>query len=94
MYLGEIVESGTTNAVFEQPQHPYTQALLSSTPRPVPGYCRARILLTGAVPSVAEPPAGCRFHTRCPQVMDRCHTAAPALHGAAAGHAAACHLLE
>src|SRR5699024_8750553 len=72
MYLGKMVEMATTDELFEDPKHPYTQALLSSIPRPNPGKKRERIELTGEVPSPIDPPSGCAFHTRCPFAMDIC----------------------
>lgn len=69
MYVGEIVERGPADAVFTDPQHPYTQALLSSMPTPDPHLNRTSVELTGDVPSPASPPPGCRFHTRCPQII-------------------------
>ncbi len=94
MYLGRIVERAPTQALFEQPQHPYTQALLSAIPIPDPKAERARkrLPLVGEVPSPLDPPAGCHFHTRCPQVMDRCRKEAPLLLERGPGHWAACHL--
>ena len=77
MYLGEIVELGTSESVFANPQHPYTQALLSATPTPNPNSKSERIVLEGNVPSIAAPPEGCRFHTRCPFVFDACKTMPP-----------------
>ncbi|WP_227353100.1 ABC transporter ATP-binding protein [Haladaptatus salinisoli] len=69
MYLGEIVESGPTDAVFERPQHPYTRALLSSMPTPDPRRRGQTVELTGEVPDPSNPPSGCRFHTRCPEII-------------------------
>lgn len=69
MYLGEIVERGTTEEVFDPPSHPYTEALLSAIPEPDPNWETDRTILSGDVPSPMNPPAGCRFHTRCPQVI-------------------------
>ncbi len=93
MYLGRIVEIGPTEAIMTAPKHPYTQALLSAVPRP--GVTRAdRVILKGELPDPANPPAGCAFHTRCPQVMDICHTKRPVLAapgGTLAGDVA-CHL--
>jgi oligopeptide/dipeptide ABC transporter ATP-binding protein len=81
MYLGQIVEEGPTGQVLEDPQHPYTRALLEAVPSLDPHARRSagRIRLRGDVPSPAQPPAGCRFHTRCPLVFDRCRREAPAL---------------
>jgi oligopeptide/dipeptide ABC transporter ATP-binding protein len=93
MYLGQIVELASGEAIFRDPQHPYTQALLASTPLPDPDSGRTRIILEGTVPSPAYPPAGCRFHTRCPHVMDICRTVAPQVHAVSDGRWARCHLL-
>ena len=92
MYLGKIVELGAKRQIFAAPKHPYTQALLSAVPVPEPGASRQRIILQGDVPSPINPPSGCRFHTRCPYVFDRCRTEEPRLRATAAGHLAACHL--
>ncbi len=92
MYLGEIVEMGTSEAVFANPQHPYTQALLSATPQPDTNAARERIVLSGNVPSVADPPSGCRFHTRCPHIIAQCKTDAPTKVRSESGWAT-CHLL-
>ncbi|UXN73859.1 ATP-binding cassette domain-containing protein [Devosia sp. A8/3-2] len=93
MYLGRIVEIGPTEAIMTAPKHPYTQALLSAVPRP--GVTRAdRVILKGELPDPANPSAGCAFHTRCPKVMDICHTKRPVLAapgGTLAGDVA-CHL--
>ncbi len=94
MYLGEIVEVGSSEAIFDHPAHPYTQALLASTPIPDPDSGRQRFVLEGVVPGIADPPSGCRFHTRCPFVMDVCRRQAPADHALAPDHHAACHLLD
>jgi len=92
MYLGEIVEMGTSESVFDNPQHPYTQALLSATPTPTPDSKSERIVLEGNVPSIAAPPEGCRFHTRCPFVFDACKTAPPKV--TTADGWAMCHKLQ
>ena len=92
MYLGRIVELAPKRQIFAAPQHPYTQALLSAVPVPEPGAARKRIILKGDVPSPINPPTGCRFHTRCPYVFDRCRVEEPPLRPTAAGHLAACHL--
>ena len=94
MYLGKIVEVADRTALFADPRHPYTRALLSAVPVPDPAARRARIVLTGDVPSPINPPAGCRFHTRCPYVFDRCRVEEPLLRDAGAGGKAACHLDE
>jgi len=90
MYLGEIVEMGDKNDVFSEPLHPYTQALLSAIPVPDPKSKRKRIILSGDIPSPVNPPAGCRFHTRCPKVMDVCRKEKPPLKGDR--HSVACWL--
>jgi len=96
MYLGEIVEIGRSEALFANPQHPYTQALLSATPLPSPGTKRERIVLEGNVPSIANPPSGCRFHTRCPHAFGLCESEMPAQIAADDSNGsgwATCHLL-
>ncbi|MBV1798147.1 ABC transporter ATP-binding protein [Siccirubricoccus sp. G192] len=96
MYLGKIVEVAPKRSLFAAPKHPYTEALLSAVPVPMPGAARERIILKGDVPSPINPPKGCRFHTRCPYAFDRCRTEEPKLApprtAMAAGHLAACHL--
>lgn len=93
LYLGEIVELASREDIFRAPQHPYTQALFSSTPVPDPDSGRERIILEGNVPSPTNPPTGCRFHTRCPHVMEVCRTEKPEAHAVQDGHWATCHLL-
>jgi oligopeptide/dipeptide ABC transporter ATP-binding protein len=94
MYLGKIVETGTADELFEHPQHPYTQALLSAVPQPEVAVARERIILKGEVPSPMSPPSGCAFHTRCPIATESCRHETPALARSKAGHLVACHLVE
>jgi len=94
MYLGKIVEIAERRSLFANPRHPYTRALLSAVPVPDPTARRDRIILTGDVPSPISPPSGCRFHTRCPYVFDRCRTEEPLLRDVGEGQKAACHLDE
>ncbi len=95
MYLGRIVEIGEAEALYHEPRHPYTHALLSAVPRPDPvgREARQRIVLEGDVPSPVAPPTGCPFHPRCPHPAkdERCRTELPALEGPEDGHFAACH---
>ncbi|MFP4512826.1 MAG: ABC transporter ATP-binding protein [Acidimicrobiales bacterium] len=91
MYLGRIVELGEKHQLYAAPQHPYTKALLSAAPIPDPTVKRPeRIILRGDPPSPIDPPAGCRFHTRCPWVIDKCTTEQPPLEEVAPGHQVAC----
>ena len=95
MYLGQLVEVGDAATIYEEPAHPYTQALLSAIPQPDPERRRKRIVLAGDVPNPEHPPAGCAFHPRCPQAMDRCRTEVPLernLGTAARPHLVRCHL--
>jgi len=94
MYLGKLVELAPTEALFTHPRHPYTEALLSAVPKPTPRAKKTRIILKGDLPSPASPPAGCRFHTRCPYAFERCRIEEPAFEEKAPGHWAACHLQE
>ncbi|MBB6676725.1 dipeptide ABC transporter ATP-binding protein [Cohnella lubricantis] len=91
MYLGKMVEVADTDALFAKPLHPYTQVLLSAIPQPTLRGKRERIVLQGDVPSPANPPSGCRFHTRCPFAQERCRAEEPALLEAAPGRQVACH---
>ena len=79
MYLGEVIETQSAQSIYEHPKHPYTRALLSAIPIPVPGAKKERIVLTGDVPSPIDPPSGCRFHTRCPYAQADCRTVKPNL---------------
>ena len=93
MYLGKAVEHGPREAIFGNPQHPYTQALLSATPTVNPALRRQRILLQGELPSPISPPSGCAFHTRCPVAVARCRVETPSLEPAGA-QAVACLLVQ
>ena len=92
MYLGKIVEVAPRREIFAAPRHPYTRALLSAVPLPEPGAHRNPIILKGDVPSPINPPSGCRFHTRCPYVFDRCRTEEPQLRSTEGEQWVACHL--
>ena len=96
MYLGHMAEIAEGESIYTNPQHPYTQALISAVPIPDPKVerTRQRIVLKGDVPSPINPPTGCPFHTRCPFAWERCKKEKPALHDISAGHRAACHLVE
>jgi oligopeptide/dipeptide ABC transporter ATP-binding protein len=95
MYLGKIVELGSCHDVYGTPLHPYTQALISAAPIPDPNVDRSqRIILQGDLPSPANPPPGCPFHTRCPIAQPVCRTDVPSLQEITPGHQAACHFAE
>lgn len=94
MYLGRIVELADVDSLFETPQHPYTEALLSAVPRTDPDHKSRRIILTGDVPSPANPPTGCHFHPRCRYAQPRCTEEEPKLREITNGHFAACHFSE
>ena len=92
MYVGKLVETSATEPLFEEPLHPYTQALLSAIPVADPEYKVERIILKGDVPSPANPPSGCRFHPRCPKAMEICSKEEPELKKVGDGRLVACHL--
>jgi oligopeptide/dipeptide ABC transporter ATP-binding protein len=94
MYLGKIAEVGPRERVFDSPRHPYTQALLASVPIPEPRPREWHFVLKGAVPSPANPPSGCRFHTRCPSAWAFCRAQEPLLRSVSPDHQIACHLEE
>ena len=91
LYLGQIVEEAPTRALFDKPAHPYSAALLSTNPAINPAHRARRIVLQGEIPSVVNPPSGCRFHTRCPVAQARCKTDAPALVATGPDRAVRCH---
>jgi peptide/nickel transport system ATP-binding protein/oligopeptide transport system ATP-binding protein len=91
MYLGKIVEIAETERLFSHPRHPYTYALLSGIPVPDVDHKPRRIVLKGDVPSPINPPEGCRFHTRCPFVIDRCRREEPLIEAVSDTHRSACH---
>ncbi|WP_433706681.1 ABC transporter ATP-binding protein [Paenibacillus illinoisensis] len=93
MYLGSMVETGPRDELFRNPLHPYTKALLSAVPVPIPKLKRERIVLKGDIPSPVHPPAGCKFHTRCPWVTDICKQQVPEYRNMGGNHYVACHLV-
>jgi peptide/nickel transport system ATP-binding protein len=94
MYLGSLVEYGSKKHIFKNPLHPYTQALLSAAPVPDPAARMNRIILEGSIPSPANPPAGCKFHTRCRECMEICKTVPPKVTEIEPGHQVVCHLYK
>ncbi len=92
MYLGKIMEIAPSETLYDQPNHPYTEALLSAVPVPEPGRVRKRMILEGDIPSAINPPSGCVFRTRCPRAEAICAEAIPALKRVGPGHFSACHL--
>lgn len=93
MYLGSLVEIGSKDSIFKNPLHPYTQALFSAIPMPDPTHKMNRIILEGSIPSPANPPKGCKFHTRCYKCMDICKSEVPIPRNVG-GHMVACHLYD
>ncbi|MGN1052580.1 MAG: ABC transporter ATP-binding protein, partial [Candidatus Scatosoma sp.] len=91
MYLGSLVEFGTKDEIFNRPMHPYTHALFSAVPNPNPDEKTQRVVLKGDIPSPANPPMGCKFHTRCPKAMEICKHIAPVYKEYEEGHFVACH---
>ncbi len=94
MYLGNLVEYGDKEDIFRNPLHPYTEALFSAIPVPDPTVKMNRIVLSGSIPSPANPPEGCKFHTRCSKCMDICKKEAPCQKEIEPGHFAVCHLYD
>ena len=94
MYLGKMMEFGAKKDIFDNPMHPYTQALFSAIPNPDPDVKMKRIHLAGDIPSPANPPLGCRFHTRCPKATEECAKVAPEYREVEPGHFVACHLCK
>ena len=94
MYLGSLVEYGETEDIFRNPLHPYTKALFSAIPVPDPDFKMKRIVLEGSIPSPANPPKGCKFHTRCANCMDICKVETPQQREIEPGHYVVCHLFD
>jgi len=93
LYLGTMMETASRDELFQRPLHPYTKALLSAVPVPIPKLKRERIVLKGDIPSPANPPSGCKFHTRCPFAVARCREEIPQLRDVGGDHCVACHLV-
>ncbi|GAB3918571.1 ABC transporter ATP-binding protein [Microlunatus endophyticus] len=94
MYLGQIVEIAARDSLYTGPMHPYTQALFSAVPEPSVGADRQTVVVSGEVPSPVDPPAGCRFHTRCPMAQEVCAVEPPTLRDVGSDHQVACHFAE
>lgn len=93
LYLGSMMESASREELFRHPQHPYTKALLSAVPVPIPKLKRERIVLKGDIPNPANPPSGCKFHTRCPWAVERCAAETPVFRQVGTDHFVSCHLV-
>ncbi|WP_339242610.1 oligopeptide/dipeptide ABC transporter ATP-binding protein [Paenibacillus sp. FSL F4-0243] len=93
MYLGSMMETASRDELFKNPLHPYTKALLSAVPIPIPKLKRERIVLKGDIPSPVNPPSGCKFHTRCPYAQEVCRSEIPVFRDAGNNHFVACHLV-
>ena len=94
MYLGNLVEHGDKKKIFSNPLHPYTEALFSSIPIPDPDVKMNRVILEGSIPSPANPPSGCKFHTRCAKCMEKCKFVEPVPKEIEPGHTVVCHLYD
>ena len=94
MYLGNMVEYGQKEDLFREPLHPYTKALFSAVPIPDPDVKLNRVILQGDIPSPANPPKGCKFHTRCSECREICREVAPEFRDLGGGHCVACHLYD
>jgi peptide/nickel transport system ATP-binding protein len=94
MYLGGLVETGVTDDIFANPLHPYTKALFSAIPMPDPDIKKERVMLEGDIPSPANPPSGCKFHTRCKECMEICKSVVPEPKDVGGGHVVRCHLYD
>lgn len=93
MYLGSMMETASRDELFKNPLHPYTKALLSAVPIPIPKLKRERIVLKGDIPSPVNPPSGCKFHTRCPFAQEVCRSEIPVFRDVGSNHFVACHLV-
>ena len=94
MYLGNFVEMADKESLYEKPMHPYTKALMAAVPIPDPNFRKKRVILQGTIPSALNPPSGCKFHTRCPQCMEKCKQVAPKWVPISGSHQVCCHLYD